>query len=142
MTDQFQIDLKEYMHAAVVENDLYELGVKLTESSNKLTTKLEKLTKVAEKIQTLAGPTGLNISITTLRNLQRLILKQDGFEKLNPRDCSQKVFQEVLGIDYKLAYSLYNYFTYESEKKDLSELEGMDQEFLSKFQAHFFIEDS
>ena len=140
--EKFQINLEDYMDSAVVETDLYELGKKITESSNKLVAVLQKLNGPAENIRALAGPTGLDLSFTTLRNLQHILSKKEELEKIDPHFCSQRVFKEVLGVDRELAYRLCNYFSLPNEKPPLAELEGMNSEILSKIQLYFSFEDS
>jgi hypothetical protein len=55
-----------------------------------------------DQLSSISGATGLSLSTSTLRNLRRLLLNEDQFEKLDPSYCNYKVFQEVLAVDSDL----------------------------------------
>jgi hypothetical protein len=89
----------------------------------------------------MVAPTGLDISISTLRNLKHIISGKDSFVKIDPMYCDYQVFKEVLQIDIQLAFLLETHFLEKKLVEDLSHLNGMTEEILNRFKQHFITEN-
>ena len=84
ITDIFHIDLNDYLYTDISESELNQHGKKIEESIGKLTSELKKLNDHIAQISSIAAPTGLDISISTLRNLKHIISGKDSFVKIDP----------------------------------------------------------
>ena len=141
ITDIFHIDLNDYLYTDISESELNQHGKKIEESIGKLTSELKKLNDHIAQISSIAAPTGLDISISTLRNLKHIIAGKDSFTKIDPMYCDYQVFKEVLQIDIQLAFLLETHFLEKKLVEDLSHLNGMTEEILDKFKQYFITEN-
>ena len=88
-------------------------------------------------IPRLTTPTGLAISVTTLRNLKSLSTGGDIVQKITPIAGDPGVFIEVLGVDRNMAHRLYSFFRGHSGAASLDEIEGMTPELAAKIVYSF-----
>ena len=114
-------------------------GKKIEDAITKLTAEFQKLNSKIETLQPIAGPTGVNLSVTTLRNLAHLLGRDIKLEKLNPKYCNGKAFEEILGIDNQQALSLSRYFAYGIGNESLEDIVNGDDNLLKKIKEHFQI---
>ena len=98
ITDTFHIDLENYRGNTTLKSDLTQLSDVLKELLSKLTDQISQLNKKVETLERIVGASGLELSVTTLRNLKHIISGDDNFEKIDPINCSYGIFQEVLDI--------------------------------------------
>ncbi len=69
------------------------------------------------------------------------IISCDGnLEKIDPNNCSYKVFQEVLNIDEDLAYNLEIYFRYYQENRKLEDVAEITPEIINEIKKHFNVD--
>jgi hypothetical protein len=92
-----------------------------------------------DQLSSISGATGLSLSTSTLRNLRRLLLNEDQFEKLDPSYCNYKVFQEVLAVDSDLALCLEDFFRHREPGQRLADLQGMTEDLAEKVRRHFLV---
>jgi hypothetical protein len=137
ITDYFPIDLMDYKHSAVVDSEIYEHGIKLKEGLEKLTSEVNKLNSNIRQVLPIAGSTGLDISVSTLRNLKHLMAQDGQIEQLDPTRCDEGVFREVLNIDDELAYRIRNFYWYQNQGGNLEEIEGITDEVIEKIKIYF-----
>jgi hypothetical protein len=76
----------------------------------KIVENLQQINKNLAALTRLAGPTGLGLSVRSLRNLKALHGTAPHFQKLNPVTSDVAVFREVLQIDFQLASRLTHHF--------------------------------
>jgi hypothetical protein len=141
ITDIFHIDLNDYLYTDISESELNQHGKKIEESIGKLTSELKKLNDHIAQISSIAAPTGLDISISTLRNIKHIISGKDTFTKIDPQCADYQVFKEVLEIDIHLAMHIQMHFSQEKTFEDLSHLDGMTEEILDQFKQYFITEN-
>ena len=141
ISDTFHIDLRDYDEALAVKPELYELGRTVKDSIKSLTNEVKKLNGGIEAIKSISEATGLNLSVTTLRNLRNVISGNEELEKIDPEYKGYKVFKEVLNIDKGLALKLQEHFRNKPEK-NLEDIEGMNTQILRKMRKHFIISDN
>jgi len=141
ISDTFHVDLMDYMHTSVTESEIYEHGRKVEDAIKNLTKEINRLSQSLSRISNIAGATGLDISVKTVKNLSH-VLSHDGlFEKIDPVHCDHLVFKEVLGVGGDLAFRIKRHFLQGQGCKNLSEIEGMTEEVITKFKDHFLIEE-
>lgn len=137
ISDQFEIDLRDFFGASVYDSELDSHGEKLEKAIKNLTGQLTSISESSKKLFDLVGPTGLDLSTRTLRNIRRLLSGRSSFEKLDPMKCSDASFQEVLQVDNDLAYRIWAYFHRPAPNASLSEVEGMNDSILGRIRSRF-----
>lgn len=142
VTEVFNIDFEDYRNTLVTHSEVYQQGKSLKEAVDKLTGEVKELNKHVKNISAVSGDTGLDLSITTLRNLQHLINGDGQIEKINPFFRNYQLFMEVLGVDSSMALRLRSFFWRRDEKKNLREVEGMTEDLIEKIKRFFILGDN
>lgn len=135
----FHIDLREFLHTSNPKPTMYWQDEKIEKALKELTRETKRVGDILNKFSTLGGATGLDLSITTLRNIQRILNQQDDLEKISPY-YDGSVFEEVLGIDVHLAYRISDFFRYPNSEKSIMDIEGITEEIVEKLKRHFRID--
>jgi hypothetical protein len=86
VSDTFHIDLENYRGNSTLKSDINELTDVLKEAIPKLTQEIKKLNNNIESLKTIAGNSGLDLSVTTLRNLKNIISCDGNLEKIDPNN--------------------------------------------------------
>lgn len=140
VSDIFHIDLNDYDEATVVEPELYEHGQTIKKAVGELVTEVQKLRTGIEALGAIAGATGLDISVTTLKNISHIARGEERLEKINPYGQNFRVFKEVLGVDHTMAFRLRTYFRRAEEGQTLEQIEGITPEIIERIKLHFAVE--
>lgn len=142
LTDTFEIDLESFERTSIVRSDLYHHGKTVGEGLKKIGEELRKLNSNLDALTAIAGPTGLDLSATTIRNLASLGDGEVKLERYNAADTSYRAFEEILGIDRDLAMRLERYFRFRSKDEQLEDIEELDADKLALLRKHFFTGES
>lgn len=141
ISDTFRIDVEDYRNSNFIKSGSEEIRDILKEQLGKLTEEVKKLNNNLENFKTIAGTTGLDLSITTLRNLKHFI-SGNNFEKLNPENCNYQLFMELLNVDVEIAHSMETLFRYSDENdKKLEEIENITPEIVNNFKEYFLYDN-
>lgn len=140
LSEIFHVNLLDYMQSEVIESDLYEHAKKMEVGFRELSHQVKSLTSAAKELLTLAGPTGLHLSISTWRNLRHLTSGKDELEKLDPNCLGYNVFEEVLGVHRDMALQLERHFKFH-EGRPLSHIDGITPEIIERLKRHFKISE-
>ena len=89
----------------------------------------------------IAGATGLDLSISSLRNLKHVVAGNEQLERLNPTGLDENVFMEVLGVDFETANRLRGFFYQRNEVNGLDEVEGITKDMIAKVKEHFIVQE-
>ena len=141
VTETFDIDFEDYRNTLVTQSETERHGKRLKESIDKLTNEIKELNRHVKVISSLTSDTGLDLSITTVRNLKHLIAQEGQLEKINPAGCGYRAFMEVLGIGSGMALRLHSFFWRDNPRKGLSELQGMTEELMEKIEQYFILKE-
>ena len=141
VTEVFHIDLMDFWGSYSVVSETHELGKEIKEAAQKLTDEIQKLNFRLERFNPLAGPTGLTLSVSSVRNLKHVLNADEDLEKLNPVNLGYDVFMEVLGVDTETAYRLSDFFYQENRSEGLDEIEGITPEIIERIKKHFILQD-
>lgn len=142
ITDRFEIDLNSLNGTLQEQSDLQIQAERLEKAIVKLTKEAEGIKDHLSQLSNLADPTGLALSVTTLRNLAHLFGIPCRIEKIDPCSCSWQTFQEVLCVDARTATQLFAFFRRFDSEKPLVDIEGMTPEVLERLGLHFAMDSS
>jgi hypothetical protein len=135
--DEFHIDLEPHRFESTLKSDVERLSDMLKEKFDKLTSNVGRMENQLAVLKGITGRTGLDFSITTLRNIKALIGSNADLEKISAKDCDYQMFMEVLQIDFELAHRLEHYFAH-STPQSLDEIEGLTSELREALDKHFY----
>jgi hypothetical protein len=142
ITDSFDIDINSINNTSIIYSDIYHHSKKLEDSINKLANHVQKIDSKVETLLNIAGPTGLNVSVSTLRNLASILGKEFDPTPLSPEYCSHFAFMEVLGVNLDLAFRLEDYFRWGRDKGKIEDIEGVDEKLFQQIKKYFNIDES
>lgn len=140
ITDRFEIDLTSLNGTLQEQSDLQIQAERLEKALGKLTREVDTIKDRLDRLSNLADPTGLALSVTSLRNLAHLLGVPSQIEKIDPCACSWQTFQEVLLVNPRTATQLCAYFRKMHGSKPLTNIEGMTPDLLARLRLHFVIE--
>ncbi|HXH42024.1 MAG TPA: ATP-binding protein [Thermoanaerobaculia bacterium] len=140
VTDIFHIDMSDYLWSAIVNSDIDEHSTKLQESLGKVTSELEKLNRTLERLSTIAGATGLDLSLSTVRNLAHVVAAEPQMQRLRANGLGWEAFAEALGIDREMAFQLHTFATW-GQGDRLEDIENLPPEIAAKARAMFIFDD-
>jgi hypothetical protein len=95
-----------------------------------------------DRMSPISGATGLDLSVSALRNFQRLSRGEDlRFPRIRATFCSSwRVFAETLEIDHRTAQILFNHAHW-GEGKPLEGVEGLSDEIVKRARLAFEFDD-
>lgn len=140
VSDSFDIDLTTFDHSLATRSELYRHGKQIEDALLKLVGKAERIEKCLQSLQTIAGPTGLDLSFSTWRNVGQITKTEVAVAQIDPEGCDFHVFQEVLGVDINLAVSLRHHFNTRSPASNLDTLKGLDHATKEKLKKYFRVD--
>ena len=100
---------------------------------------MKSINKHLENISTISGPTGLDFSITSLKDIKSILSGKSSLVKIDPTYCDHNVFREVLEIDNNLAFKIEQHFWQNKSTDGIENIEGFSQEILGRFNEYFRI---
>jgi Putative DNA-binding domain len=142
ISEVFHIDLMDFWGSYTGESDIYELGKEIKEAAKKLTDEIGKLNGNFSRLTSMAGATGLDLSVSSMRNLKHILAGDEPLEKLNPASVSHNVFMEVLGVDVEIACRLSDFFYRGNESNGLDAVEGVTVETIERIKKHFILQEA
>lgn len=138
--DTFYFNFHDHMFSRYEESEIYKLGNVIKESMKELSKKTDDLGKYVKELTRITDPSGLSLSVTTLKNLDSLNNGDRKLEKLDPKYCDFGVFKEVLGVSDEVARSLGHFFRRNWEGKTLEEIDGVDDTLVEMIKDRFIVE--
>lgn len=134
-SDEFHIDIRDYYYTTSKTSFIEDEIKNIREAINKLTSELSRKMESLSSLRDIAGPTGLDLSINSLKNI-RHVLNQEPFERINARYISDNVFMEVLGVDIETAYKLEHWIRFDV-KSDPIEKHSLNPKVMEEFYKYF-----
>lgn len=138
ISDEWEIDLDAYIGSMRIRSEAEEQMSDAIKGLTKLTEQVQQLKQALEPIHKIIGPSGLQLSVSTVRNLRRA-LNGGGLELLDSMNCAPDVFTEVLGVDWDMALALSNVFGTGGDRQRLKSIPGMTDALLAKIHEHFLV---
>jgi hypothetical protein len=132
VTEIFHFDLYDYMGTAVIEPETVQAAELVSKELKDVAEGLKSLNRHMESLKSIAGASGLDLSVTTLRNLRQISTGGPVPVKMNPTGQPAELFSEILGVDWKTGSRLEQCFRYRPTA-DLQSVPGDVVERLPEF---------
>ena len=142
VTENFYVNLEDYLRTFGPDSEIRQMGKDLCASIKKLGDELRQFKNQVATLTTIAGSTGLDLSITATRELASILGQSPSFRRLDPTECGPRVFQEILGVDIDIARELSSHFWGTNSIEGLSELETVDQDLIDQIRLFFIVSPS
>lgn len=139
VSDKFQIDFSDYLGTWVMRTDVEDQGENLERAVKQLTDTVKRLAQHLEGLERIAGPTGLDLSVTTIRNLQRILSDAKGVAKVVPSLDSWRFYQEVLEIDRKTARLVLHHYLNTESFDGIEDVDGVDEEVVRRIRERLLV---
>ncbi|MGR0481882.1 MAG: helix-hairpin-helix domain-containing protein [Candidatus Electronema sp. V4] len=120
-------DLNDFLNSSSESNPLEDIS----SSADKIVSKIDELCKKMPKIDSIAASTGINLSVSTLRNLHLLLHNDTEFKYKNINECTTGELREIFGIDGQLAANIRHHYTF-NNVSEIKNISGMTDELLEK----------
>ena len=127
VTEEMHFDLNDFLNSSSESNPLEELS----SSAEKIVSKIDELCKRMPKIDSIAASTGINLSVSTLRNLHLLLHNDKEFKYKNINECTTGELREIFGIDGQLAANIRHHYTF-NNVSEIKNISRMTDELLEK----------
>lgn len=137
VTENFYVNLKDFLGTFGPDSEIRQLSKNLCASIKKLSDELRQFNNQVAQLTTIAGSTGLDLSITSTRELASILGQSPTFRRLDPTGCKPRVFQEILEIDIDTARKLSSHFWDTNSINGLLELENVDQALIDQIMLFF-----
>ena len=140
ITQIFGLDLLSYYGSYVEKSDIRIQGEKIEKVLIDLTTQTKNINENLKKIADISNSSGLQLSITSLRNIQNL-LNGSPVEKIYPVEIEYYTLKEILGVNEELALNIHRYFLNGNQTKGLEQIEGINEEVIENIKKYFILEE-
>lgn len=136
--DEWPVNFEAYRDSMHIRSEIEAEAKHAIDRLKKLAEAVEQLRLTLEPLKTIAGATGLDLSASALRNINRLREGLDP-EPIDPRVQDPSVFREVLGVDHQMAMQLFNALSYRHDPDGLEHIPGMDDDLMAKIRSRFML---
>ncbi len=109
------VDFNDYFYSTVEKNPLIKISDSLSTLAD-IQKELQDINKFIEDFKGISSATGIDLSLRTLKNLRHIYNGKSNFESIEIRRCDHEVIQEVLNIDFEMAFHIYNHFNFNPKK--------------------------
>ena len=131
ISENIHVNFNDYMGSLVETNNLANIAKSLKMLSE-LKGEIGRVNKTLENLNNITSPTGINLSLRTIKNLRHIISGNSEIEPYNLEDYDIHVIKEVLDVDITMAQNIYFYFHHSTNMEKLEDIEGMTEELINK----------
>lgn len=141
--EDFHVDFADFSRTILLKTDMEEHTEKTRKELRDLTKQMKGVKEGVEKLLRAVGPTGLQLSDTTLRNLRHIVAGDDFLEKIDPDlfPLNIGMYQELLGVDHGLASKIAWHLYQPPAGRSLRDLEGMTSEIYETLHDFFMVDE-
>lgn len=141
--DDFLVDFLSYRGTRLPKSDIGLLQERLTETLKATNEMLGRLGSQLQLLARVSSPTGLRMSSGTLQAVEAVAKGEDMPPLIDPLGADSSVFEEVLGVPFKVASQLQDHFWHSRSVQGLDERVGPDLPALeAKLRKWFRVEGS
>lgn len=138
VSETFHLNFLDFLNTSDAESDTLKAAKRLEDAIKPIAADMRRVVESLERISKLTDPTGLAISVRSLRNIRRLTEGKKDFELMLADFASIEQFKEVLGVDVALAYRLHTFFIGHGNADSIEKIEGMTPELIGALRNHFY----
>jgi len=139
VTETFEVNLGDYLGTWAAPSPIEELTKAIQDQLGTIKKEVENLRKTVEVLAPLASPTGLQLSVRSLREIASTASLAPSLEKRNPEREGTAYFEEILEVDPGLARRISSYFWRRGTGGQLQDIEGVTPELLDKMRKLFSV---
>lgn len=140
VSDEYWIDIDNYLGTSIRYSETHYLKKEMSDNLGKITKELSNINKQLENIANIADPTGLSLSVSTIRNIADMLGITPKTTRFRAQHCSRSQLMEILNVDYKVAYRLFMLFTHR-QGKSLDDVEGMTEELKHRIRQNLIFQE-
>ncbi|MGX9726345.1 MAG: AlbA family DNA-binding domain-containing protein [Candidatus Electronema sp. VV] len=127
--ESVHVNLDDFSGSSVENDPLVDISLNVKQLA-KAVDELQKLNTHIQYLKNISGATGLDLSVTTLRNISKVLQGNTDFQPLNIKSCySYSAIEEMLEVDQETAAKVYHNARF---KIPFEEIPGMTEELLEK----------
>lgn len=133
--DEIHVDLKDFLYSEMEKNYLRDISDNISKLQGVISA-ISRIDDRLKNIEKIAGATGLDLSISSLINISKVLRGDDSFRYVRLENCNTDVLQEVLDVDFKMAANIYCHYHDNHKGTSIKEIPGMTEEILEKLKKH------
>jgi Putative DNA-binding domain len=139
--DSYFIDLASWAGSKLPTSELSQFSDKLAEGIGKLVDELKAVKNSLNEINRISAPTGLALSVSTLKDLKSLLQQRNEDNKIDPRvrDFGPAAIQELFDIEFHTATRIWEFFQFHESDKALDALFPDDPNLVKQIRSKLFI---
>jgi hypothetical protein len=134
-TEDIHIDLNDFLGCSIPPNELKDIAKHLEEIS-KFKNNINTISNVLTILARISGASGLDLSLTSLRNLKHIYEREGNLEPINLKNCDFQIIAEYFGISNTLAMDIYEWIHYNHNNQALENIEGITQDLKMQIEQH------
>ncbi|WP_420208335.1 helix-turn-helix domain-containing protein [Candidatus Electronema sp. JC] len=130
--ESIHVNLDDFSDSSVENDPLVDISLNVKQLA-KAVDELQKLNTHIQYLKNISGATGLDLSVTTLRNISKVLQGNTDFQPLNIKSCySYSAIEEMLEVDQETAAKVYHHLCRTQPRTSVEEIPGMTEELLEK----------
>jgi hypothetical protein len=140
VTDEWPVNFEAYRDSMAIRPEMEEQAKDIVERLKELRDQVKTLNTSVQKFLSIAGSSGLDLSISALRGLKRAIVEGKDPEPIHPDGLALDAFREILGTDPKMTMTIWQVLGYRYSPERLKDIPGMTDELMAKIRAAFVLD--
>jgi hypothetical protein len=136
LSEVIEVDLRDYLGTWPAELPTHELEETIKKGLGEVRDQVKRVADTLTEIASISRPSGLQVSVHTLESLVSSFGREPNAPKLDPHGQTPAVFADILGIDTRIAYSVYRHFR-DRKSTNLEEIAGLTPDVIERFKTYF-----
>lgn len=134
-TEDIHVDLNDFLGCSIPPNELKDIAKHLEEISS-FKNNINTISNVLTSLARISGASGLDLSLTSLRNIKKIYEREGGFVPINLKDCDFQIIAEYFGIENSLAMDIYEWIHYNHNNEPIESIEGVTPDLKKQIEEH------
>ena len=135
VNEDIHINFNDYLNSSVESDRLANISKSLGLLSN-LKDEMVRINQSLNSLNNITGATGLDLSLTTLKNLRHIFSGNSKFEPIDIKQHDLDVIKEVLEVDTEMATNIYYFFHHNHNSNSIEEVEGITEEIIERIKKN------
>lgn len=134
-TEDIHINLNDFLGCSIPPNELKDIAKHLEEISS-FKNNINTISNVLTSLARISGSSGLDLSLTTLRNLKNIYEKEGKLTPINLKNCDFEIIAEYFEIEYSLAMDIYEWIHCNQNNEPLESIQGLTKDLIKQIKLH------